>query len=202
MRASEAFLLHRALPSGPCLPGLCGPVWGWDPGHRTMTMLPSQCWNSCSLNSRGCSASWTMSTSVTQPWRRRWPWPPSCRACSPSQVSHPCSAQSSSESLSHSPEPARRGLRAWHSGLLMAWPMSPSPLALPHHNPNCSLCTPPSTTHYGLTHNTHAAHIHIHSRMQHTLTTHRLSTSITNTPTYGTQANTRYALTNSTCLGT
>lgn len=59
-------------------------------------MLPLQCWSSCSPSSRDCSASWTTSTSVTPPWRRRWPWPPSCRACSLSQVRRQHSAQSPS----------------------------------------------------------------------------------------------------------
>uniref|UniRef100_A0A2K5U2S8 Actin filament associated protein 1 like 1 n=1 Tax=Macaca fascicularis TaxID=9541 RepID=A0A2K5U2S8_MACFA len=44
-----------------------------------------ECWSSCSQSSLGCSAFWTTSTSAIPPWRRRWPWPPSCRACSPFQ---------------------------------------------------------------------------------------------------------------------
>lgn len=119
---SEASPLLPALPSAPCFPNLWGAGGGQGrhPGRRVVTMLPSQCWSSCSPSSRGCSASWTTSTSATKPWRRRWPWPPSCRACSLSQVRQQHSAQTSSRTLVTPQGPLARGSRglvAQHSAL-------------------------------------------------------------------------------------
>lgn len=88
--------MHPAPPSVPWPLGGGSRAGSRDPGRSAVTVLPPQCWSSCSPSSRGCSASWTTSTSATPHWRRRWPWPPSCRACSLSQVRHQHSAQSPS----------------------------------------------------------------------------------------------------------
>lgn len=123
-------------------------------------MLPLQCWSSCYLSSQDCSASWTMSTSVTPPWRRRWPWLPSCRTCSPSQVSHQHSARSSSRAFSNSPGPAGRrkpklqGMALSTSHGLPFGPSAPQPRLCSVH---ASILNP-----HRHTHNAHATHTHMH----------------------------------------
>lgn len=122
-------------------------------------MLPPQCWSSCSPSSRGCSASWTTSTSATPPWRRRWPWPPSCRACSLSQVRRQHSAQSPS-----GPSVAPQGcwqeeahsiafntLRDLANVLIHFGPSPPQPCL-------CSLCLSIPKALQIHTHNAHATH--------------------------------------------
>lgn len=188
MRAFEVSLYTRPCPLAPA--SLASGGWGQDPRHRAMTMLPPQCWSSCSPSSQGCSASWTTSTSATPPWRRRWLWPPSCRACSPSQVSHQHSAWSSSRTFSNSSGPAGRRKPTPHSmafDTLHGLANVLTPAALLHHNPGCVLRTPLFSTHCQHTHDAHATHAHTHSAC-HTHAhetfshaTHMHSTFITNT---------------------
>lgn len=141
-------------------------------------MLPPQCWSSCSPSSQGCSASWTTSTSATPPWRRRWLWPPSCRACSPSQVSHQHSAWSSSRTFSNSSGPAGRRKPKPHSmafdtlhGLAnVLTPLGPSP-------PQPWLCSSYSSVLNPLpTHAQCTCHTYSHTqRMPHSCTQHILT---------------------------
>lgn len=139
--------------------------------------LPPQCWSSSSPSSQGCSASWTTSTSVTPLWRRRWPWPPSCRACSPSQVAVSMLPRTSQEP-SVTPQGLLAGGRKPHS---MAIQLSSWSNQRPHALQASSttalavllvLLHPwPSTN----SHNTHAIHTHVHTTTTHSHTHNMLS---------------------------
>ena len=144
--------------------------------------LPPQCWSSSYPSSQGCSASWTTSTSATPLWRRRWPWPPSCRTCNPSQVSRQHAAQSFSGTLSNSLGPAGRRKPKPHSMAikLSSWSnQHPHPLKLSPPPP--WLCSLSSSTPSPLqTHTTHMPHTLMYTPLPHSHThnmpSHRLHT--------------------------
>lgn len=133
--------------------------------------LPPQCWSSSSPSSQGCSASWTTSTSATPLWRRRWPWPPSCRACSPSQVAVSMLPRASQEP-SVTPQGLLAGGRKPHSMAiqLSSWSnqVSPCTPSFVHHSPGCAPGPPPPLALYKLTQ--HTCHTHSCTHHYHTLT--------------------------------
>ena len=152
-------LLPRVLQGG-------GGAQALDAAVTVLHGLPPQCWSSSYPSSQGCSASWTTSTSATPLWRRRWPWPPSCRTCNPSQVSHQPAAQSFSGTLSNSLGPAGRRKPKPHSMAikLSSWSnQSPHPLQALSTTSLVVLLVllhpEPSTNSY----NTHATHTHVHT---------------------------------------